>query len=197
MPIFHPIHNGYTSATTSTVTSTVFSGWVNATATATTTTIWNNWITVYHEGGTTTGTATWYEAQEAPERTPEEVAAQEARFAARREQARVEALARRRAGRRALATLLRFITASQRDELRAHGHFHVSGGATGSRYRIRRGRVANIDVLDASGKIVRRLCAHPALDVPDSDTMLAQALHLQSAANEEVFVRTANIHPVR
>lgn len=116
---------------------------------------------------------------------------------ARREEARLAALARQRAKRRALATLLRFIAPYQRAELRTHGYFHVRGGATGCTYRIRRGRVANIDVLDGAGAVVRRLCAHPALDVPDSDTMLAQALHLQSAANEEQFVRTANVHPLR
>ena len=71
------------------------------------------------------------------------------------------------------------------------------GGATGQTYRINHGRIANIDVLDAAGKVMRRLCAHPALDVPDCDTMLAQALHLQSAANEEQFVSIANVRQVR
>ena len=48
--------------------------------------------------------------------------------------------------------------------------------ATGRTYRIKRGRVANIDVLNELGAVVQRLCAHPALNVPDSDTMLAQEI---------------------
>lgn len=177
------------ATTTATTSTTVFSGWISTAATTTSATIWTVW---------SNETTTWYEAT-APiaALSAADQAAQDLRMAARREQARIEQVARRRAQRRALATLLRFIAPQQRDELRRLGHFHVQGGATGRTYRIKRGRIANIDVLNELGAVVQRLCAHPAPNVPDSDTMLAQALHLQSAANEEQFVRTANVHPLR
>lgn len=199
MPTYY-FDSGGTNATFSptpatTVSSTVFAGWVTQTYTATSTTVWTTWVTTSWDGSIVTGSNGWH--CEPAELTAEQQAAQELRTAARREQARSEVLARQRAARRALATLLRFISAEQREELRQHGHFLVRGGASGNLYRIRRGRVANIDVLDGAGAVLLRLCAHPALEVPDSDTMLAQALHLQSAANEEQFVRTANVHPVR
>lgn len=187
---------GGSTFTATTATSTVFSYWVDTTATTTSSTIWSTWIRTARDEGT--GATTWQAVdQQRYEPTAEELAARELRMAERREQARQEQLAKRRAQRRALALLLRFIAPEQREDLRRHGHFQVRGGATGCLYRIRRGRVANIDVLDAAGTVLRRLCAHPALDVPDSDTMLAQALYLQSAANEEQFVRTANVHPIR
>lgn len=196
MPTYYTTSNGTYVATmpTSSITSTntVFAVWSKTAATTTSNTVWTTWITSSYDEGTASDG--WIEQ---PQRSAEEQAALEGRMAARREQERLHQLAQRRAQRRALATLLRFISAAQRAELRAHGHFQVTGGATGNSYRIRRGRVANIDVLDATGVVLRRLCAHPAEDVPDSDTMLAQALHLQSAANEELFVRTANVHPLR
>lgn len=176
---------------TSSTTSTIFQNWVidlPTTSTAsTTTTIW----TVWTSHSTTTSTASTVgrpvSAQEQAEmlRLRADIEAQAA----------ATTRTRRRANRRALVTLLRFIRPDQRDEFRRLGHFHVCGGATGRRYRINRGRVANIDVLDAAGHIDHRLCAHPDMNVPDCDTMLAQALYLQAPDEEEKFVRTANIHP--
>jgi len=192
MPTFYS--DPITSTTNSTYTTSVFNGWITTGATATTATIWTSWIDVTGTSSTTAISAPYYEP---PPLTPEQRAeqtAQNARYALEREQLRRES---RRAKRRALLTMLRFITDQQRAEFKERGYFHVQGGATGQRYRINRGRIANIDVVDAAGKVLRRLCAHPALDVPDCDTMLAQALHLQSAANEEQFVSIANVRHVQ
>lgn len=117
----------------------------------------------------------------------------DARRKAEEEQVRRE---KRRANRRALVLLLRTLVEEQRRDLKEHGHFYVRGGATGTRYRIRKGRSANIDVLEATGDTRHRLCAHPNVWTPDYDTMAAQALHLTDAANEAEFIRIANIHPV-
>jgi len=62
----------------------------------------------------------------------------------------------------------------------------------GNKYLIKKGRVANINVLNADGSIKHRLCAHPAVEVPDYDTMLAQMLHLKYS--EEDFLKIANMH---
>lgn len=186
-----------TSGTTN--TTVIFNRWVTTSNTTSTTNIWTAWTDCMTTGtGTyvinvTDDTPTVIHVPAPP--TPE----QQAELAAAR--ARVEAeereatKARRRAIRRAMLTMLQFIRPEQRDEFRRHGHFYVRGGKTGRRYRLNRGRVANIDVLDGNGQIDHRLCAHPNLAVPDYDTMLAQALHLESPDEEEGFVRTANIHP--
>jgi hypothetical protein len=100
----------------------------------------------------------------------------------------------RRAKRRALSLLMHLLTQSQRQEFRQLGHFYVIGGASGTRYRIRPGTFANIDVLYPSGRVKHRLCAHPAGDVPVYDVMAAQMLHLQDPVCEQRFLRQANVH---
>jgi hypothetical protein len=65
---------------------------------------------------------------------------------------------------------------------------------SGKKYRINRGRSANVDVLDENGKVVRSLCAHPRDGVPDADTMLSQALMLKH--DEPGFLRIANVHSI-
>lgn len=100
----------------------------------------------------------------------------------------------RRAKRRSLSLLMRLLSPAQRQEFRQFGHFHVTGGASGNRYRIRPGTFANIDVLYPSGRVKHRLCAHPAGDVPVYDVMAAQMLHLQEPVCEQRFLRQANVH---
>jgi hypothetical protein len=117
------------------------------------------------------------------------------RAQARKEAERKKIIEERRANRRALVLLLHTLVDEQRADFRQHGYFHVRGGASGIRYRIRKGRVANIDVFDGA-EVKHRLCAHPGVWTPDYDTMAAQALHLGDAANESAFVSVANIHPV-
>jgi len=81
----------------------------------------------------------------------------------------------------------------QKEELSLHGHFHVEIIARSGerrRYRIERGRSRNIKQVTADGRIIKTLCAHPVMDVPDADTMLAQKLYLE--AEEDEFLRIAN-----
>jgi len=100
----------------------------------------------------------------------------------------------RRAKRRALSLLMRLLTPEQREEFRNCRYFHVIGGSTGVRYRIRVAPFANIDTLRADGKVRHRLCAFPAGDVPVYDVMAAQMLHLQDPATEQRFLQRANVH---
>jgi hypothetical protein len=106
-----------------------------------------------------------------------------------------ELRAARRARRRALTLLMRVMNSEQRQEFRKFRHFHVVGGRSGDRYRIRDVTFANIDVLCADGTVAYRLCAHPAGAVPAYDMMAAQLLHLQDAATEQRFVQQAVMHP--
>lgn len=102
--------------------------------------------------------------------------------------------AMRRVKRKAKIVLLRALTPEQREEFKQFGYVHVTGGKTQRRYRIREGRMGNIDVLDKAGKVRHRLCAHPREDLPDYDVMLTQVLYLRDAENEEGFLSIANRH---
>jgi hypothetical protein len=120
--------------------------------------------------------------RERREWTPEERAAEEAREAARKAE-------REAAGRRAEVLLRDALSPKQLKELNRRGYFHVVVGDR--RFRITRGRSHNIKEVDARGRILRTLCAHPVEQVPDADTMLAQKLWLESLPEE--FIKIANV----
>lgn len=101
----------------------------------------------------------------------------------------------RRAKRRALLLLMRLLNPEQRQEFRERRYFHVTGGSSRERYRIRMDMIANIDVLGDDGKTKYRLCIHPTGGVPVYDVMAAQLLHLQDPATEERFRHQANVLP--
>jgi hypothetical protein len=101
----------------------------------------------------------------------------------------------RRAERKALSLLMSLLNPEQRQEFRECRRFHVTGGSSHNRYRIRVGMIANIDVLDDDGKVKYRLCVTPAGGVPVYDVMAAQLLHLQDCVTEEQLLRQANVHP--
>jgi hypothetical protein len=101
-----------------------------------------------------------------------------------------------RAKRRSLTLMLSLLNPQQREEFRNYHYFHVIGGKTGVRYRIRVASFANIDIIGPNGRTMSRICAHPAGDVPVYDVMAAQMLHLADAATEKTFLRYANVHPV-
>lgn len=201
------MYNGYVGGTTS--STAIYEGWI-VTGTATTNctggTTWNCWVDEYTEiskleryqnqvnayvsDNSQNALARQHSAAQLEIRRMQEVqAAQTHMTRVRRAQA-----IQRRAERKALVILLRNLIEEQRKEFREHNYFTVTGGATGQKYRIRKGRVGNIDVLNKGGAVKHRLCAHPQGDMPNYDVMLAQALHLQEPANEELFVRTANVH---
>lgn len=100
-----------------------------------------------------------------------------------------------RAKRRAFGLMMKLMTPEQRLEFQTHKYFHVTGGSSGSRYRIRVAPFANVDVLCPDGRVKYRLCAQPAGDVPLYDVMAAQMLHLQDPVAEQHFLKRANIHP--
>jgi hypothetical protein len=103
----------------------------------------------------------------------------------------------RRAERRSLVLLMKLLNQEQRQEFRHSGHFHVTGGSTGERYRIRVGKIANIDALRDDGTVKHCLCVTPIGGVPVYDVMAAQLLHLQEPATERRLLRDANIYPAR
>lgn len=130
-------------------------------------------------------------------RTPEQVAAEDAARAERtarwNEQARIDTIAREKAEKRAEELLLTLLTEEQKRQFKAESAFIVHG-RSGLRYRIRRGRSGNVDVIERDGRLRHRLCAHPIENVPNCDTMAAQKLMLEF--DDLDFSRRANIHHV-
>lgn len=96
---------------------------------------------------------------------------------------------------KAEAILVESLDAQQRDEFTKDRCFTVESAKSKRRYRIKKGRVANIEELDAGGRVVARFCVHPAKYVPDYDTMLAQKLHLEH--DDEALLKIANRHGIR
>lgn len=158
-------------------------------------TIWTSWNT-----SASAVTIPIY-AREAIVRPPPETAEQraaryerEARAAREREELNRRLRAEREAAdRRAEALLRAHLTPEQQRQLVEKDWFLIDT-ASGKKYRINRGRSANVDVLDENGKVVRSLCAHPRENVPDADTMLSQLLMLTH--EEQDFLRMANVHPI-
>jgi len=183
-----------TTITTSNTASTIWTGWcdnmTHTTTSATANSVWAVW----------TGSSTTTSVYPLPRRvveTPEQAAQRSAdRERWRAEQEARIALERRitaEASARAEQLLLGVLSAEQRETYQRARHIIVIG-RSGRRYRVRRGRVGNVDVIGRNGHIESRLCAHPGVWTPEADVVLAQLLHLQH--DDDAFCRTANVHHV-
>lgn len=84
------------------------------------------------------------------------------------------------------------LTPEQEETLTKDHYFEVTGGKTGTKYRIRRGRHINIEVLGARGQVKEKICFAPRVDCPDADAMLCQKLMLE--LDEEEALRVAYKH---
>lgn len=93
---------------------------------------------------------------------------------------------------RARRLLVDHLNKEQRAQFKKDESFIVVGGQSGKKYRVNKGRTANIQELGQDDRVVRRLCAHPGIQCPDFDTMLTQKIMLEHM--EADFVRTANVH---
>ena len=86
-------------------------------------------------------------------------------------------------------TLLRFwLSPEQAEQYDSQKHFEVVGSDTGTRYRIRRGRMMNIDQLDSAGNKVCTLCFLPVGNKAASDCMLAQKIALETFECEALAI---------
>lgn len=104
---------------------------------------------------------------------------------------RHERIVLRHAETRALELLKPNLSPEQLESYCRFGHFHVVGGETGARYRIRRGHQMNVDLLDEMGRAVAHLCFLPAGRLPFADVMLAQKIALE--LNETEAIVSANM----
>lgn len=200
----------YTATSTAGTSSGVWQVWISTSATADE--IWSGWTTATSSTAaviTNDRAGAWtywvttnepiidYVRQEPTPRpymqrpSPEDVARQRIERERREAEWRAEQARAAEAEKRAEELLLASITKRQKAQYRKFAWFTVRG-ASGAQYRIRKGRIGNVDVVEPSGAIVGRLCAHPRDGVPDCDTMLAQKLMLE--VDDAAFLRVANRH---
>ena len=81
---------------------------------------------------------------------------------------------------KALALLRLWLSAEQAAQYNSEEYFDVIGSDTGTRYRIRRGQMMNIDQLDSTGNRVCRWCFAPEGGLAQGDCMLAQKIALET-----------------
>jgi hypothetical protein len=105
-----------------------------------------------------------------------------------------EAMQKSRAEQKARSLLLTLLNQQQRHEFEAYGYFHVTGGSSGDRYRIRLDSAVNIDVLGENGTVRYHLCGRPTGNIPMYDVMSGQLLYLQDGGAETRFLEQANRH---
>lgn len=117
----------------------------------------------------------------------------QARQLARESRSR-QVLLRAQAEQKALSLMLSLLSREQRDEFDKFGYFHVTGGSSGDRYRIRRNSGVNVDVLGKDGHVEFHLCARPCGDIPMYDVMAGQLLFLQDRDAEAHFLQHARRH---
>jgi hypothetical protein len=72
-------------------------------------------------------------------------------------------------------------------------HFDVIGSDTGTPYRIRHGRMVNIDQLDSAGNRVCAWCVVPEGNLAASDCMMAQKIALETFETKALAI--ANQRP--
>jgi hypothetical protein len=91
------------------------------------------------------------------------------------------------------ALLRAWLSPAQAQQYNSQKHFEVIGSDTGTRYRIRHGRMVNIDQLDSAGKKVCMWCVIPEGNLAASDCMLAQKIALETFERKTLAI--ANQRP--
>jgi hypothetical protein len=88
--------------------------------------------------------------------------------------------ARRPEEQRGVALLRSWLTAEQAEQWDTRSEFDVIGCDTGTRYRITRRAIMNIDQLDPAGHTVAQWCFAPEGKLAIGDVLLAQKIALET-----------------
>jgi hypothetical protein len=76
----------------------------------------------------------------------------------------------------------------QAEQYSSYRYFEVIGSDTGKRYRIRHGRMMNVDELDSVGNRVCEWCFLPEGKLAAGDIMLAQKIALETFESQALTV---------
>jgi hypothetical protein len=101
-------------------------------------------------------------------------------------------LSHEEAKQRANQFLMQNLSPAQRQQYEKHGYFDVTGGDTGTHYRIWHGNQLNVEQIHQDGKRVR-LCFMPRGGLPVGDIMLAQKLALELFESEATRVAKGSL----
>jgi hypothetical protein len=96
------------------------------------------------------------------------------------------------AGQKGLALLRSGLTVEQESQYDCRKSFEVIGSDTGTCYRIRYGRMMNIDELDSEGNKVCEWCFLPEGSLVAGDCMLAQKIALEAFESEALAIANRN-----
>jgi hypothetical protein len=89
---------------------------------------------------------------------------------------------------KAVALLQPWLSPEQAEQYSSHRYFEVIGSDTGKRYRIRHGRMMNVDELDSVGNRVCEWCFLPEGQLAAGDVMLAQKIALETFESQALAV---------
>jgi len=165
------------AASTQSATTTPFSTQTN---TATFNLVWTQWSTAQYVQMATVTQQVPYARLPAP-------SSMDLRAAANRR--RQEMKRAGRPHRKAETLLLKHLSRQQRLTWINGNYFEFNVGTR--LYRIKRGKVGNVELRDAQG-VVATFCCHPANDVPQADIAMSQWMML--LYDEPGFLRLANVH---
>lgn len=200
-----------TNSATYAINNVTWKYWTSmATASSTTNTAWYYWNDQATYAATATAAATysnanfiWYQWNGdyyqqpvqpnaiTPERAAEIAADQRQRAIeaeAKAVQARKDA---EEAEARAEELLKASLTEPQRQEYAKDKSFTIISKDGNRTYRVKKGWSHNVERIDAEGKKIHTLCAHPQQPVPLADNQLAQKLMLEH--DEDTFLKMANV----
>jgi hypothetical protein len=93
---------------------------------------------------------------------------------------------------RGFRLLRSWLSPEQAQRWDAVSEFEVLGSHTGTRYRIRRGKVINVHELDRAGNIVAHWCFAPMGNLPMGDVLLAQKIALEMMEPETLKMANRN-----
>jgi hypothetical protein len=98
---------------------------------------------------------------------------------------------------KAHALLRAWLSPEQAQQYNSQKHFDVIGSDTGKRYRIRHGKMMNVDELDSVGNRVCEWCFLPEGKLAAGDVMLAQKIALETFESQALAVanRSSSWHP--
>jgi hypothetical protein len=89
---------------------------------------------------------------------------------------------------KAVALLQPWLSPEQAEQYSSYKHFEVVGSDTGKRYRIRHGRMMNVDELDSVDKRICEWCFLPEGNLAAGDVMLAQKIALETFESEALAI---------
>jgi hypothetical protein len=93
---------------------------------------------------------------------------------------------------RGLRLLRSWLSPKQAQQWDALNEFEVVGSHTGTRYRIRRGKMMNVHEVDRAGNIVAHWCFAPQGDLPMGDVLLSQKIALETMERDALKMARRN-----